>query len=453
MSQKNSKYDCIVVGGGPAGVSTAYTLSKLGKKVLLLDRKKHDKIGEKTCGDALDRASPQMLYEELGLALPQGDEVSDVLTKLTVSTPHKTITFEAPGYTINRQVYGQRLLKDCENLGVEVIDKATVREVIVEDNFVIGLRYLKNKELIEVRSKLVADCSGVLGAVRSKLPKNFSQGIINKIPDHHIAASFREIMKITNGHDYLNEIVLAYEPKIPPPGYIWFFSKGKDRLNIGTGWLKSENNYDKSMREIYRDALNEYYKPDEYEIEVQGGGLIPIRPPYDCLTFNGGVLVGDAGCLVDPTTAEGHGPALVTGFYAGRTMAEALDKGDISREGLWRYNTDTMAHYGKRNAISYVTLQFLRKIGGEGMDYVLKNNLITEDELEAVFDGEDLDVSIWDVLGKIKRAFPNFGILLTMKDLISNVKKMGSIYDKYPHDPANLASWREKRDKALKEKL
>ena len=131
-----SEYDAIVVGGGPAGVSLAYTLSKLGKSVILLDKKKQDQIGNKTCGDALDGKSPTILNEAFGLEMPKGDEVSDVLTNMAIVTPSTKLYLDAPGYTINRLEYGQRLLQECIDLGVKVVAQAPVREVIIEDGFV-----------------------------------------------------------------------------------------------------------------------------------------------------------------------------------------------------------------------------------------------------------------------------------------------------------------------------
>ncbi|MDH5404805.1 MAG: NAD(P)/FAD-dependent oxidoreductase, partial [Candidatus Heimdallarchaeota archaeon] len=373
MSSNSSKdpsvtYDVIVCGGGPAGVSCAYTLSKLGKSVILLDKKKRDLIGNKTCGDALDKASPLILHDEFGLELPNGDEVSDKVSKMTIITKNKNISLEAPGYTVDRLKYGQRLLKECENIGVTIIDQASVRDVIIENNHVVGVKYFKDRKEQQVRAKLTADCTGLFGAVRSKLPQNFSYGMHQTIPDYHIAASVREIVTLTKDHVYPEEIVLEYDPNIPPPGYLWFFTKGEKRLNIGTGWLKSEHKeFGRSMKVIYKEALNNYYKEGEdYVVDDYGGGQIPIRPPYDCMTFNGGLIIGDAACQVDPTTAEGHGPALVNGYYAGKVMNQAIANKDLSREGLWKYNIDVMAHYGRRNAISYVTLQFLREIQANG---------------------------------------------------------------------------------------
>lgn len=450
-----SEPDVIIVGGGPAGVSCAFTLAKLGKSVTILDKKKHSQIGNKTCGDALDLESPMILHEALGLELPKGDEISDNVSKMTVKTENVDITLRAPGYTVDRHIYGQRLLQDCIDLGVEVISDAPVREVIIEDNFVKGVRYRKDGAVHEIRAKLIADCSGTLGVVRRQLPEGFSEGMYQTIPDYHIAATFREIVKMKDDHPYPEEIVLAYFPSIPPPGYLWFFTKGEKRLNIGTGWLKSENKLiKKPMKQIYREALDEYYKlGEDYEIEITGGGQIPIRPPYDCLTFNGGVVIGDAACQVDPTTAEGHGPAMVCGYYAGKAMVKALDDDDLSRESLWDYNKDVMGHYGRRNAISYVTLQFLREIEADGMDFLLKKKVLTEEEVKAVYDGNDPETGLIAVLKKVIRCFPKYGLLKNMYNLVSSVKNMGSIYDDYPANPADLPSWRLRRNELLGEDL
>jgi flavin-dependent dehydrogenase len=259
---------------------------------------------------------------------------------------------------------------------------------------------------------------------------------------------------LNEDHEYPEEIVLSYAPEIPPPGYLWFFTKGKKRLNIGTGWLKSENyEFDRSMKEIYRDALNNYYTEDDYKIDIRGGGQIPIRPPFDSLVFNGGLLVGDAGCLVDPTTAEGHGIALVAGMYAARAMNNALEKNDYSREALWQYNIDVMSHYGRRNSISYVTLQYLREIEAPGMDYILKKKLLSEAEIKAVFNGENPKMGFVDILVKVFRGITNPKILWKLYQLSRDVKHTGEIYDRYPSDPTKLTEWREERDEFLGEKL
>ncbi len=457
MDKRNlmsEQYDAIVVGGGPAGVLSAYTLATYGHSVALLDKKRHDQIGNKTCGDALDTSSVTMLHQALGLELPEGEEVSDVLDTMTIATEEGKLSLEAPGYTVDRHIYGQRLLRECENLGVKVIDSAPVRGVIIEEGFVRGVTYKKEGKDEDIRGKIVIDCSGTWGAVRRNLPDGFSEGLHKELPDNHIAASYREIIELNKEHEFLHEIYLYYDKEIPSPGYIWYFTKGSKRLNVGTGWLKSDTSVIKgSMKKIFKNALHKVYSPDEYKVLVSGGGQIPIRPPFDCLTFNGGMVVGDAGCLVDPTTAEGHGPALMGGYYAGLVASEALETGDVSREGLWGYNRLVIGHFGARHAMSYIFLKYLRKIGQKGIGTVIKRRFFSEEELTSIFLGKELELGVGAVIKKLLRIFPHWGIALTFKKMKEEVIQIRDHYMKYPHDPLELPKWRKERDQLLGEKL
>ena len=46
-----SKYDVVIIGGGPAGLSCATTLARSGVNVMLLERKKN--IGRKVCAGGI----------------------------------------------------------------------------------------------------------------------------------------------------------------------------------------------------------------------------------------------------------------------------------------------------------------------------------------------------------------------------------------------------------------
>ncbi len=59
------RYDVLVIGGGPAGASTAYWLARAGHDVLVVERKVFPR--DKTCGDGLTPRAVHQL-EEMGLA-------------------------------------------------------------------------------------------------------------------------------------------------------------------------------------------------------------------------------------------------------------------------------------------------------------------------------------------------------------------------------------------------
>lgn len=57
-------YDVVVVGAGPAGATLGYFLAKMGRKVLVLEKKKFPR--DKICGDALVKRAIEIL-DEMGV--------------------------------------------------------------------------------------------------------------------------------------------------------------------------------------------------------------------------------------------------------------------------------------------------------------------------------------------------------------------------------------------------
>ena len=159
---ENFDYDVIVVGGGPGGTIAAITLAKAGYSVCLLDKKKKNLIGDKTCGDALDKTTVDLLVQNLGIEEPQGKEVSDIIKRMSIAANDINIkaTLTAPGYVVDRLEFGQRLLKTCEEAGVTIIPQAPVRDIIVENNFLKGVKFHKDGEIKELRAKFTIDASG-----------------------------------------------------------------------------------------------------------------------------------------------------------------------------------------------------------------------------------------------------------------------------------------------------
>ncbi|MHA2347711.1 MAG: FAD-dependent oxidoreductase [Candidatus Hodarchaeales archaeon] len=87
----DSESEILIIGGGPAGVLSALTAAKLGRKVVLVDAKSHDEIGNKTCGDAINLGPLKLLKKELGVNMPSGKEVADIVEQLVFQT--EIVTF------------------------------------------------------------------------------------------------------------------------------------------------------------------------------------------------------------------------------------------------------------------------------------------------------------------------------------------------------------------------
>ncbi|MHA2169794.1 MAG: NAD(P)/FAD-dependent oxidoreductase [Candidatus Kariarchaeaceae archaeon] len=449
---RSDKYDVIVVGGGPAGSIAAITLARAEYNVLILDKKPRDLIGDKTCGDCLPPHVPRFLKKELSIKFPHDKEVEDVYKRVLLGTQEHHITWHTgknfSGYILDRHIYGQRLLKEAEETGVHIIDNASVRELIIENNFVTGVKYFKNKEKKEAPASLVIDCSGAQAIVRKNLPDNFSYGLPRNVDDRYLCITYREIIEMREGysHPWQEAILIHYHDDIPKPGYFWIFSKGPQKLNVGTGWLKSDDqDLDKPLKQLYRDTLHKYLDPKSYTVVKTGGGQLPTRLPFECLTFNGGVVCGDAGAMVDASNAEGHGPALRSGYYAARVADKALQSSDYSREGLWEYNTAIMYDVGQKSAIGWVGHMFLRDLSGSDINRIMSKNIH--------FGGNGILRSFKAILKQLIALFPRYGyVLLTLKYFLKR-QKLVKHYRDYPRDPKKLDYWIMKRNKIIAEEM
>lgn len=444
--------DVVIVGGGPSGVLAAIKIAKEGYNVVVLDKKKREKIGNKSCGDALDRVAPDIMKNDLGIEYPHGNELPTPLEHLTfasVSLKNK-LTAHTPAFIVHRLNYGQRLLKIAEENGAFIVGEAKVRDIIMDGDQIVGVKYYHENVQKEMRAKIVIDASGYIGIIRKLIPENLKNGIVYEVPPEHTVATYREIVKLSNTHDFQKEIVLLYHDSIPIPGYAWIFTDGPLQLNIGVTWPKHIPYPEgKSLKQIYHEVLDPLVDPHTYEVVHQGGGQIPIRPPFDSLVFNGVMLVGEAGCLVDPTTAEGHGPSLLSGYKAGIAAVRALENNDFSAKGLWSYNKDIMAYPGSTHAMSYQALQYLKAVGPKGMAFFLKRQVVTEDDLIELFQKRDFEFTFWMRVKKVMKLLPRVDYLIKLGKTIQKVELADKIYKSYPDAPEGLNDWIEWRKTAL----
>ncbi len=447
-------YDVAVVGGGPSGVICALSVARAGFKVAILDKKPHELIGNKNCGDALDYKHVNILKDKLDIDPPnlENGEARDLIEKVTIAAngiENKLSAYSNPGYIVNRHKYGQRLLKLAINAGVTIIDNANVRDVIIENKTVSGVIYYDHEGEHKLRAKITVDASGFIATIRKKIPDDMRGGFDYSLPDKYIIRSYREIIELPNPHNFRKEIILIYDKHIPAPGYIWIFSEGERLLNIGITWRKDDPYpQNKSLKDLYHELLDPYF-PDGYKVLYHGGGNIPMRPNFDSLVFNGAVLVGDAAAVVDPTTFEGHGPALESGRLAAIAIIEALQKNDYSRESLWKYNKLVMNYPGGMHAQSYMASNFLREMGVNNLEFLLARKIITEKELIDIFQDPEASLKFSSKLKMMFRSFPRWDLLFKMYKLTKKIEHIGEIYANYPDNADDISAWINKRDSVL----
>jgi len=372
-------YDVIIIGAGPAGVSSSLYCRQEGLNVLLIDKKKEEDIGDKVCGEAISKKTSHQISKILNVKPPQEVETNAYIEVLALRTalPLDHITLPAEGYMIDRHLYGQRLLKNALERGVKLLSETKVINPILKDNKVNGVivRNDKNEE-VEFLSSIVIDCSGILAVARTNLPENFEPLLNKELSKTDFASCYREIIQLKEEHDLTGKIVLQYEKDIPEPGYIWFFADGNKKVNCGTGFIKEGKNEEKGVKSVYFSAMEKYYPKGTYETLDGRGGCVPIRPPLWNAVAPGLIIAGDAAFHPDPLTAEGHGPALVAGCYAGEVAKKAIDNKRFDTEFLWKYNELIFSDFGSKHVRRRILTMALNELGPKKLEFLLKRKVI-----------------------------------------------------------------------------
>jgi digeranylgeranylglycerophospholipid reductase len=444
------KFDVVVVGAGTAGSMTAKTAAKAGLSVCLLDSKTHSDIGEKVCGDAVGKHH----FDRLGLSYPKGKELGTRIEGIRIYSPDMQTTFtvksETYGFILNRRHFGQRLLDDAIDSGAALFDSTIATKPEVKNGFVTGITAndTRNHSTTKLQGKVLVDASGFTATIRKCLPAEI--GIDLQVNNEDVEACYREIRQLSSKGFDQKYCEIYLDQTQTPGGYHWIFPEGENRINAGLG-VAMVKSFPNPKNQFYREILpNSTFKDSNV---IKGGSwCVPTRRPLDCLTGNGIVVVGDSACQVNPIHGGGIGPSMMGGSLAGKTIISAIEKDDVSREGLWQYNVDYMKSYGAKQAgLDIFRLFLLKSIGNEEINYGMKYKLITEDDLLKVSEGQNLRLRISD---KTRRAFLGLGKLPMLRRLryaASLLKTIKAHYTDYPSSPEGFERWRKQTHALMKE--
>ena len=438
------KFDVIVVGAGTAGSMTAKTVAETGLEVGLLDRKPREKIGEKVCGDAIGKHH----FDTLGLKHPSGNELQSEIAGVRIYSPDMETVFQIEsemlyGFIVNRHIFGQRLLKLAVDAGATLLDSTQVIEPILKDNAIIGVsaRDIKTETKIPLQSKVVIDASGFLAVLRKKLPPEIGMDI--EVSNEDVEVCYREIRQLS-GHVASPDFCEIYlDQNTAPGGYYWIFPEGETKTNVGVG-VRMTRDFPKPKKQLYNEVLSKPLFKDSTTV-TGGAWYVPTRRPLDCIVGNGIVVVGDSACQVNPIHGGGMGPSMRGGMFAGETIVEALEKSDVTREGLWQYNVRYMQSYGvKQAALDIFRLFLLQGVSDEEINYGMKYQLITEEDILKTSMGENVRLNITEVARRALKGLGKLSMLRRLRNAARLMRETKLLYRNYPTSPKGFEEWKKK---------
>lgn len=346
---RGGKFDCIVVGGGPAGSAMAWALASKGVSVAVIERAVFPR--EKVCGDFVEPAGLRILEkmgcsEELGLSqrLP-------ITHNRVYFGPRMPYRGEIPyydgahgmpphGYIIPRDQLDTVNLANAEKYGAKVFRGATVRDVRREKG-IVHVEAKDGKKTLSLSAPLVVGADGV----QSVVARAFD---LRRTDRRHIGVSQRvylEDIEVDEG-----EATIWFDED-HYPGYGWMFPMQGGRANMGVGLLgETCDRFGLSVQQSFRDAVERLRirHPGCRRARVASkplGGSVHMFGGILQNHFAGGILVGDAGGFVDPMTGEGITQGMESSIIGSRTLLAALEKGSFEEEDLAPFEDDFRGYF------------------------------------------------------------------------------------------------------------
>ena len=129
----NTKTDVIVVGGGPAGISSAIKIAKAGYGVILFERGKYS--GAKNVfGGAIYTQPTKEIFPDFETSAPlerKNIEHNYAILTETDGTviSHRANNPENGSYTVIRGKFDRWMAEEAKKAGVIVVEETTVKEL------------------------------------------------------------------------------------------------------------------------------------------------------------------------------------------------------------------------------------------------------------------------------------------------------------------------------------
>lgn len=323
--------DVTIVGAGPAGAWTAYTLARSGARVTIIDPS-HPR--EKPCGGGVTGRA---------LALVAGAFDTTSLPAAVIDTARfsdaghggsAVVRLEARGVTASsalvvasRAAFDARLLEAAQGAGAELL-ATRVTDVAADAH---GVRIDTSSGTR--RTAFLVGADGANSIVRRRLARPFR----------------RDQLSIATGYfaHGVTSREIVIEIVTDPPGYLWSFPRPA-HLAIGICAQADAGAGTGALRARAAAWIRQTHLADEATLAAYAWPIPSLgAADFAALTLSGPrwCLAGDAAGLVDPITREGIYFALESGAFA----ANAAMSADPAREYGARIN-DTIAPELRRAA-------------------------------------------------------------------------------------------------------
>ncbi len=339
-------YDCIVLGGGPAGSTAAALVAEAGHSTLLVER---EKVPRFHVGESL---MPECYWTLDRLGVLDQMKSSDFVKKYSVQFVNgngkesQPFFFEkhdprecSQTWQVERADFDKLLFDNAAAKGADCRDQTRALDIEIEESgeHTVTLQ-TGDDEPVTVSTKVVIDGTGQSSLIANKL------GIRQEIPELRKAAIwtyFKGAAREPGQHGGAT-VILHTETK---EAWFWYIPLSNDITSVG---LVGDAEFILKSRPTPGDAYcEELGNCPAVANRIKNAEMVDqfrVAKEFSYVTSQhagpGWVLVGDAFGFLDPVYSTGVFFALKTGEMAADAVIEGFEKGDLSAAQLGKWTDE-----------------------------------------------------------------------------------------------------------------
>ena len=344
--------EVIVVGGGPAGATTASLLASRSHDVLLLDRARFPR--EKPCAEYLSPGVEDVLrrlgaWEAVAAQAhtrPRGMQIITNTSNFMLTYPDGRCSRAALG--IDRPTFDNVLLNYARDSGACVRESTPVVGAVVDAGRVLGVRARTPEGERELRAHFVVAADGRHSAISRSL------GL-----EAHTRAPRR--LGLVARYEAARAMASAGEMHVAADSYCGLAPLGGDLVNVGLVVPLRAKPGAEPIGSFFERWLG---KLPGVAAVLEGArrvtpvrGIGPLARVVRRTAGSGYLLVGDAAGFLDPFTGEGVYRALRGAELAADAVEDALSDPQLTPRG---YERARRGEFGAKERVCRLVQLFLR---------------------------------------------------------------------------------------------
>jgi flavin-dependent dehydrogenase len=366
FNMRNDTFDCVVMGAGPGGCTTAALVAGRGFRTALVEREKMPqfKVGESLMPESywvFEKLGILDQFERLGFVRKNGVQFVNAEDK--ESRPFFFREHDdrpsAESWHVERSKFDKLLYETAEKNGATCLDQSRVLDVRFNNNgqHSVIIRDANGRERI-LKTRVVVDATGQ----QALLANRMQMRVVN---EHLKKAAIWGYYRGAQRNGGQNPEVTCILNTNSGDAWFWYIPLSDDLVSVG---LVGDNDFllkrSGTPAEAFAEEMNHCPGIQRRLRDAQQEGRYYVAKEFSYTTTehagDGWVLVGDAYGFIDPIYSSGVFLALKSAEQAAQAICDGLRRNDLSAEQLggWTHEFDSGVHWIRKLVHAFYNKSF-----------------------------------------------------------------------------------------------